>query len=255
MEKEEPKMKSIFNVHRGAQLKSLQSAETILNKLIFNEKPFCLRVKQSEMLVLAKEKQTWSPFKRRAALWASVPAGTSKAEHWSYTLLGHTLLMWARTIGALKEFKYVWHWNCDWNCTYLYENENNINVSHKQASEWNQLPLTNICSGISTPVWSQTSECVCKQSKFGFHLECIALYNLFFFFFYQTWPSCLCKNAWLDLTDFIYCMRCTCTGELDSRGWKLQDIILVHLYVKSMRDFVPLNAVYKKHFGVNPPAR
>uniref|UniRef100_H2UH67 Diphthine--ammonia ligase n=1 Tax=Takifugu rubripes TaxID=31033 RepID=H2UH67_TAKRU len=33
------------------------------------------------------------------------------------------------------------------------------------------------------------------------------------------------------------------------------DIILVHLYVKSMGDFVPLNAVYKKHFGVNPPAR
>ncbi|TWW71949.1 Diphthine--ammonia ligase [Takifugu flavidus] len=44
-------------------------------------------------------------------------------------------------------------------------------------------------------------------------------------------------------------------SELDHRGWKLQDIILVHLYVKSMGDFVPLNAVYKKHFGVNPPAR
>lgn len=37
MEKEERKMKSIFNVYRGAQPNSLQSAETILNKLIFNE--------------------------------------------------------------------------------------------------------------------------------------------------------------------------------------------------------------------------
>lgn len=40
MEKEELKMKSIFNVYRGAELKSLESAETILNKLIFNEKTF-----------------------------------------------------------------------------------------------------------------------------------------------------------------------------------------------------------------------
>lgn len=62
---------------------------------------------------------------------------------------------------------------------------------------------------------------------------------------------------WLDLTNFlVYCvMCCPCTGELDSKGWKLQDIILVHLYVKSMGDFVPLNSVYKKYFGVNPPAR
>ncbi|XP_041809732.1 diphthine--ammonia ligase isoform X6 [Chelmon rostratus] len=44
-------------------------------------------------------------------------------------------------------------------------------------------------------------------------------------------------------------------SELDSRGWKMKDIILVHLYVKCMEDFVPLNAVYKKHFGMNPPAR
>lgn len=62
MEKEELKMKSIFNVYRGAQLKSLESAETILNKLIFNEKPFCARVKQSESW--QRKKQTWSPFKR-----------------------------------------------------------------------------------------------------------------------------------------------------------------------------------------------
>lgn len=44
-------------------------------------------------------------------------------------------------------------------------------------------------------------------------------------------------------------------GELDSRGWKMKDIVLVHLYVKNMEDFVELNAVYKKHFDVNPPAR
>lgn len=44
-------------------------------------------------------------------------------------------------------------------------------------------------------------------------------------------------------------------GELDSRGWKLKDIILVHLYVSSMDDFGPLNTVYKKHFGINPPSR
>ncbi|XP_034419249.1 diphthine--ammonia ligase isoform X2 [Cyclopterus lumpus] len=44
-------------------------------------------------------------------------------------------------------------------------------------------------------------------------------------------------------------------SELDSRGWKMQDIILIHLYVRSMEDYVPLNEVYKEHFGVNPPAR
>lgn len=84
MEKEEKKMKSIFNVYRGARLKSLQSAETILHKLIFNEKAFCVRVKQSAMLVLVKEKQTWSPLKRlkgcgTPSLWAGVPAFTFKA--------------------------------------------------------------------------------------------------------------------------------------------------------------------------------
>lgn len=43
--------------------------------------------------------------------------------------------------------------------------------------------------------------------------------------------------------------------ELDSRAWKMKNIILVHLYVRNMEDFVPLNEVYKKHFGANPPAR
>uniref|UniRef100_A0A3Q4I7P2 Diphthine--ammonia ligase n=1 Tax=Neolamprologus brichardi TaxID=32507 RepID=A0A3Q4I7P2_NEOBR len=42
---------------------------------------------------------------------------------------------------------------------------------------------------------------------------------------------------------------------LDSRVWKMKDIVLVHLYVKNMEDFVELNAVYKKHFDINPPAR
>lgn len=45
MGKEERKMKSIFNVYRGAWLNSLHSAETILNKLIFNEQPLCMRAK------------------------------------------------------------------------------------------------------------------------------------------------------------------------------------------------------------------
>lgn len=67
MEKEELKMKSIFNVYRGAQLKSLESAETILNKLIFNEKPFCARVKQSEER-LAKGKTNSKPFQAIAGL-------------------------------------------------------------------------------------------------------------------------------------------------------------------------------------------
>ncbi|XP_076021750.1 diphthine--ammonia ligase [Genypterus blacodes] len=44
-------------------------------------------------------------------------------------------------------------------------------------------------------------------------------------------------------------------SELDSRGWNMKQIVLVHLYVRSMEDFGPLNTVYKKHFGVNPPAR
>ncbi|XP_071758324.2 diphthine--ammonia ligase [Centroberyx gerrardi] len=44
-------------------------------------------------------------------------------------------------------------------------------------------------------------------------------------------------------------------SELDNRGWKMKHIVLVHLYVNSMEDFGPLNTVYKKHFGVNPPAR
>lgn len=61
------------------------------------------------------------------------------------------------------------------------------------------------------------------------------------------------KCSYTTVVYIIMC--CLCPGELDSRGWKMKDIILVHLYVRSMGDFVPLNAVYKEHFGMNPPAR
>ncbi|XP_034051547.1 diphthine--ammonia ligase [Thalassophryne amazonica] len=44
-------------------------------------------------------------------------------------------------------------------------------------------------------------------------------------------------------------------SELDSRGWSMKHIVLVHLYVRNMEDFDPLNTVYSKRFGVNPPAR
>ncbi|KAG8013284.1 Diphthine--ammonia ligase, partial [Nibea albiflora] len=44
-------------------------------------------------------------------------------------------------------------------------------------------------------------------------------------------------------------------SELDSNGWRMEDVVLVHLYVRCMEDFVNLNTVYKKHFGMNPPAR
>uniref|UniRef100_A0A3Q3H2T5 Diphthine--ammonia ligase n=1 Tax=Labrus bergylta TaxID=56723 RepID=A0A3Q3H2T5_9LABR len=43
--------------------------------------------------------------------------------------------------------------------------------------------------------------------------------------------------------------------QLKSKGEQMNDIVLVHLYVRSMADFGPLNAVYKTHFGINPPAR
>ncbi|XP_077416063.1 diphthine--ammonia ligase isoform X1 [Vanacampus margaritifer] len=44
-------------------------------------------------------------------------------------------------------------------------------------------------------------------------------------------------------------------SQLDAKGWSTKDIVLVHLYVSSMADFGPLNAVYKNHFTTNPPAR
>ncbi|XP_064784046.1 diphthine--ammonia ligase isoform X2 [Oncorhynchus masou masou] len=44
-------------------------------------------------------------------------------------------------------------------------------------------------------------------------------------------------------------------AELERRGWQLKHIVLVHLYVRNMEDFISLNKVYTTHFGVNPPAR
>uniref|UniRef100_A0A8C7MEE4 Diphthine--ammonia ligase n=1 Tax=Oncorhynchus kisutch TaxID=8019 RepID=A0A8C7MEE4_ONCKI len=44
-------------------------------------------------------------------------------------------------------------------------------------------------------------------------------------------------------------------AELEKRGWQLKHIVLVHLYVRNMEDFISLNKVYTIHFGVNPPAR
>ncbi|XP_019728189.1 diphthine--ammonia ligase isoform X1 [Hippocampus comes] len=44
-------------------------------------------------------------------------------------------------------------------------------------------------------------------------------------------------------------------SQLDARGWSMMDIVLVHMYVRNMEDFGPLNGVYKNHFATNPPAR
>ncbi|KAL6105415.1 dph6 [Pungitius sinensis] len=83
-------------------------------------------------------------------------------------------------------------------------------------------------------------------------------------------PSCSARSSkgyqWISGINGLQCKDLGIQGqtsaafqqlqsELDSRGWKMKDIILVHLYVRSMEDFVPLNIVYKKHFGMNPPAR
>uniref|UniRef100_U3JT08 Diphthine--ammonia ligase n=1 Tax=Ficedula albicollis TaxID=59894 RepID=U3JT08_FICAL len=44
-------------------------------------------------------------------------------------------------------------------------------------------------------------------------------------------------------------------ANLTSEGLKLKDIILVHLYVKSMKDFSIINSVYVTEFDLCPPAR
>ncbi|KAJ7991161.1 hypothetical protein DPEC_G00294380 [Dallia pectoralis] len=44
-------------------------------------------------------------------------------------------------------------------------------------------------------------------------------------------------------------------GELKRRGWWMERIVLVHLYVRNMQDFGTVNKVYTTHFGINPPAR
>ncbi|XP_038128681.1 diphthine--ammonia ligase [Cyprinodon tularosa] len=43
--------------------------------------------------------------------------------------------------------------------------------------------------------------------------------------------------------------------ELKIYALEMKNIILVHLYVRNMEDFVSLNAVYRKYFNINPPAR
>ncbi|XP_023784130.1 diphthine--ammonia ligase isoform X3 [Cyanistes caeruleus] len=44
-------------------------------------------------------------------------------------------------------------------------------------------------------------------------------------------------------------------ANLTSEGLKLKDIILVHLYMKSMKDFSVINSVYVTEFDLCPPAR
>ncbi|MGH0140222.1 UNVERIFIED_CONTAM: hypothetical protein FKN15_001628, partial [Acipenser sinensis] len=44
-------------------------------------------------------------------------------------------------------------------------------------------------------------------------------------------------------------------GEVEARGSELNDMVLVHLYVKSMSDFCAINSLYQTFFDVNPPAR
>ncbi|KAK1117220.1 hypothetical protein AOXY_G38820 [Acipenser oxyrinchus oxyrinchus] len=44
-------------------------------------------------------------------------------------------------------------------------------------------------------------------------------------------------------------------GEVEARGFELNDMVLVHLYVKSMSDFCAINSLYQSYFDVNPPAR
>ncbi|XP_062974954.1 diphthine--ammonia ligase [Elgaria multicarinata webbii] len=44
-------------------------------------------------------------------------------------------------------------------------------------------------------------------------------------------------------------------AHLNSKGLELTDIILVHLYMKSMKDFAVINSVYMTAFDLCPPAR
>ena len=38
-------------------------------------------------------------------------------------------------------------------------------------------------------------------------------------------------------------------------GWDMSCLVLVHLFVKNMKDFAKINSVYKTFFGINPAAR
>lgn len=44
-------------------------------------------------------------------------------------------------------------------------------------------------------------------------------------------------------------------ANMTSEGLQLKDIILVHLYVKSMEDFNVINSIYVAEFDLCPPAR
>ncbi|XP_043553952.1 diphthine--ammonia ligase isoform X2 [Chiloscyllium plagiosum] len=44
-------------------------------------------------------------------------------------------------------------------------------------------------------------------------------------------------------------------AELATKEYELSDIILLHLYVKNMRDFGIINSIYESYFNLNPPAR
>nr|XP_014342126.1 PREDICTED: diphthine--ammonia ligase isoform X1 [Latimeria chalumnae] len=43
--------------------------------------------------------------------------------------------------------------------------------------------------------------------------------------------------------------------EVECEGFCLKDLILVHLYVKNMKDFGTINSVYQSYFDSSPPAR
>ncbi|XP_069772758.1 diphthine--ammonia ligase isoform X3 [Narcine bancroftii] len=43
--------------------------------------------------------------------------------------------------------------------------------------------------------------------------------------------------------------------ELEMKDYTLSDIILLHLYIKDIRDFGIINSVYQSYFNLNPPAR
>ncbi|XP_072425128.1 diphthine--ammonia ligase isoform X4 [Chiloscyllium punctatum] len=44
-------------------------------------------------------------------------------------------------------------------------------------------------------------------------------------------------------------------AELATKEYELSDVILLHLYVKNMRDFGIINSIYESYFNLNPPAR
>ncbi|XP_021257383.1 diphthine--ammonia ligase isoform X1 [Numida meleagris] len=73
------------------------------------------------------------------------------------------------------------------------------------------------------------------------------------------WFSCITahfypskgKNAQEAAREAFSSLQATVTSE----GLKLRDIILVHLYMKSMKDFNAINSVYVTEFDLCPPAR